>query len=75
MKNLEENDTFLAKWLAGEVSEEEKKEFENSEEGKDMQAIIKATELLKVPPYDTEGELKKLKSRLTTTPKEKTSAR
>lgn len=59
-KNWEEDDTFLARWMADEVSAEEKEAFETTEEGQYFVSLKKASQGLKAPSYDLEGEWKKL---------------
>lgn len=58
--NLNNDDTFLAKWLAGKLSEEELKVFEASEEFRKYQAIAEAGYQLTVPEYNVEQELLRL---------------
>lgn len=59
--NSEDREDFLAKWLAGELTPEEKAEFESTAEGKDMLNILQSTDKLAFPSYDVEAELEKLK--------------
>lgn len=58
--NLNNDETFLARWLAGELSEEKLKIFEASEEFQKYQAIAKASGQLTVPEYSVEQELLRL---------------
>ena len=59
--NLNSDDTFLARWLAGELSEEELKLFETSEEFQKYHAIARAADQLTLPQYNVEEELLRLK--------------
>jgi len=59
--NWEKDDTFLAKWLSGELSEEDRKSFEESPDGKEFIQMIEASKQLQPPTYDTSAELSKLK--------------
>ncbi|MCT4601869.1 MAG: FecR domain-containing protein [Marinifilum sp.] len=52
MDNFYENNNFLARWVDGTLSGEEKKAFENSKNFHDFQAILKGCEHLKVPDYN-----------------------
>ncbi len=63
MKNWE-SDTFLARWLNGELSSDELKEFEQSEEFAKFQKIKEATENLETASYDEEEEFRKLLGRI-----------
>lgn len=71
MKNWEQDDTFLSKWLAGQLSEEEKRAFESSEEGKEFVELINASKLLEPAVYDAENELVKLKRKIAEAPEKK----
>jgi len=46
------NDTYLAKWLAGEMSDEELMEFKRTAEYKDYKFIVDVTKGLETPDYD-----------------------
>jgi transmembrane sensor len=59
-----DNEDFLAKWLNDELPNAEKSVFENSEEGKEYLLIKNVTNQLRIKPYDTEGELTKLKKQI-----------
>ena len=50
----EENSVFLAKWLNNELSEEERLEFEKSQEGKTYLKLLKATDKLELSPFDVD---------------------
>ncbi|MGB5237119.1 MAG: FecR domain-containing protein [Flavobacteriaceae bacterium] len=49
---MQEN--YLAKWLNNELSEEELKEFKNSEEYASYQRILAASDQLEAPEFDTD---------------------
>lgn len=66
-----EDDTFLAKWLSGALSEEEKSAFEASEEGRDFIDLINSAKLIKPKSYDVDTALSRLKSDLGTASKGK----
>ncbi|WP_420602600.1 FecR family protein [Flagellimonas sp.] len=54
MEELNNIDDFLAKWASGELSDAEKKTFEQSEEYVYYKAILEGTEALDVPSYKKE---------------------
>lgn len=58
--NSENSEDFLAKWLSGEITPEQKAEFESTEEGKQMTDILSSVDKLAFPAYDVEAELEKL---------------
>ncbi|MEM9052122.1 MAG: FecR domain-containing protein [Bacteroidota bacterium] len=60
--NWEQDDTFLARWLSGELSEEERIVFEESPEGKEYIKMMNASDMIQPPSYDVNKELSKLKS-------------
>lgn len=53
----EKDDTILARWLAGELSPEEREEFESSPEFREYEEIVQGLERFKRPNVDT-GALK-----------------
>lgn len=59
---INDSEDFLAKWLNGELSPEEQREFESSEEGAAFANIIESADKLAIPEYDVEAELTKLKA-------------
>lgn len=65
MKNYETDDTFLGRWIAGELSEEERIAFEKSETYKQFDLINRESQLLEGPSIDTHAALQKVKARLT----------
>ncbi len=58
------DETFLARWLAGELSEEEKKAFENLEEFGAFEKIASVSDSLSVPEFEVDNELARLKDRI-----------
>ncbi|MBO3697192.1 FecR family protein [Roseivirga sp. E12] len=60
---INDSEDFLARWLSGELSPEEQREFESSEEGIAFSKIVESTDKLAMPQYDVETELAKLKDR------------
>ena len=70
--NWEQDDTFLSKWLNGELSEEYRAAFESTEEGQDFIRLIQASSLIKPSEYDVDSELAKLQSRIESSPTKKT---
>lgn len=59
---INDSEDFLARWLNGELSPEEQREFESSEEGAAFANIIESADKLAIPEYDVEAELTKLKA-------------
>lgn len=67
--NWEQDDIFLSKWLNGKLSDEERRAFENSDEGKEFIEMMEASKMLKISSYDVESELSKLDARIQSSPK------
>lgn len=61
MKAWEEDETFLARWLANNVDQKEKEAFEQSDEGKKYLAIVAASEQFSSPAYNEEEEWQKFR--------------
>ncbi|HDZ14944.1 hypothetical protein LCGC14_0703320 [marine sediment metagenome] len=59
---MQEN--YLAKWLNGDLNEEELKEFKNSEEYPTYKRIVDATTDLKAPIFDSETSYSAVRNRL-----------
>ncbi|WP_010182501.1 FecR family protein [Aquimarina agarilytica] len=55
---------FLAKWASGDLSENDKKVFEQNEDNKLYKDILEGVELLEVPEYDSDKLYAKLKSKI-----------
>ncbi len=68
--NWEQDDIFLSKWLNGELSEEERLAFENTEEGKEFIQLMEASKMIKPSVYDVESALSDLNRRIETNPKQ-----
>ena len=64
MKNYETDDTFLARWVAGELSEEERKAFEETDAFKDFEKINTSAQNLRGPTVDTERAFKVVKAKI-----------
>lgn len=58
------NDNIIKKWLAGELSDEEKSEFESSEAYADLRKLSEALPAFKAPPYNTEKEYSKISGKI-----------
>ncbi|WP_298417934.1 FecR domain-containing protein [uncultured Kordia sp.] len=57
------DDTFLAKWLSGDISEEEKTRFETTTEYQDYIKIIEGTNQFEAPSFDKQSLLSKIKDK------------
>ncbi len=57
-----EKDNFLGRWLADDISEEEKKEFENSKDYLAYKDILKGVEKFERPVFDIEKGLENQKT-------------
>lgn len=55
------DDTFLARWLNGELTEEERKEFEKSEDYRELNRLLKGTEMLQSPSFEGDKVLSQIK--------------
>lgn len=64
MKNYETDEIFLARWMAGELTEEERISFEKTEVFKQFDVINKEVQLLSGPEIDTEKALATVKQQL-----------
>ncbi len=62
-KEINDSDDFLARWLSGELTPEEKIKFESSKESDEFKAILDSVDKLSLPKYDVEEELQKLKAK------------
>ena len=58
------NDTFLARWVAGELSEEELIEFKKSKDYLEYEKINEGAKVLEAPSFDGEGILDDIYGRL-----------
>ncbi|MGH1387001.1 FecR family protein [Kordia sp.] len=69
MKNYETDDSFLGRWIAGELSEEERIAFEKTDVYKQFDIINKEAQLLDGPEIDVESALQTVKDKIATQPK------
>ncbi|WP_420321761.1 FecR family protein [Flagellimonas sp.] len=60
MEEFKDIDDFLAKWASGELSDDQKKAFERSENYAYYKAILEGTEALDVPSYNKEDLYQKV---------------
>lgn len=67
MKINYKDETFLARWIANELSAEELMEFQQTEAYHQFKAIDTASQLLKTPSYDKEEAFDKIKTTLAVT--------
>ncbi len=58
------NEDKIKKWLAGELSESERKEFESSEEFAETDKLLKAINNFKSPEYDVDSKYNRLSERI-----------
>jgi ferric-dicitrate binding protein FerR (iron transport regulator) len=59
----------IKRWLAGELSDAERKEFESSKEFSEIQRLLKALKSFKAPEYDVDGQYSKLSEEVIDAPK------
>lgn len=64
-KNYDTDDTFLGRWIAGELSEEELIVFKKTETYKQYQLINEESQLLSGPEIDVEAALDNVKQNIT----------
>ncbi|MEM0939763.1 MAG: FecR domain-containing protein [Bacteroidota bacterium] len=62
--NWKEDETFLAKWLNGELSNKQKMAFDKTAEGKEFGDLIKAVEQIELPGLDVDKGFDNLQSRI-----------
>ncbi|MFY0672370.1 MAG: FecR domain-containing protein [Bacteroidia bacterium] len=65
MNDWNKDDTFLARWLSNELTEQEKKAFEASDEYADYLILKQTTDSIKPLDFDVVSELSELKQKLT----------
>ncbi len=63
-ENYNSDDTFLGRWIAGTLTEEERIAFEKTKEFKQFQLINREAELLEGPAIDTNAALEKVKQQI-----------
>jgi ferric-dicitrate binding protein FerR (iron transport regulator) len=57
------DDTFLARWLANDLTEEEKRRFEASAEYQDYLQIIESVDLMEAPSFDKKSVLSSIQEK------------
>lgn len=60
--DIRKDDTFLSRWLQNELSEDERKEFEASEDFAHYNRIIQTSDRIKSPEFNEEGLLSNIKA-------------
>lgn len=63
------SDDKIKRWIAGELTDSERKEFESSEEFAGIHKLLKAVKNFKAPEFDLEGEYSRLSESLSNSPK------
>ena len=58
-----EKEYYIKKWLEGSLSEEERKDFEATEDYRSLERLSKNISAFKAPDFDAEEELKQLNAR------------
>ncbi|MFS4493708.1 FecR family protein [Maribacter sp. 2308TA10-17] len=66
MEKFYNKDDFLAKWSSGDLSEEQKETFRQTEDYKYYAAILEGTDLLEVPAYDKEKNFERVQQKMAT---------
>jgi transmembrane sensor len=61
---INDSEGFLARWLNGDLPDQERDAFERSEEGLAFKDIISSVDKIELPEYNVEAELAKLKAKL-----------
>lgn len=64
MKPWETDDTFLSRWLSGELSQQELAAFEASPDYEEYVATVASTDQVEVGPYDEDQALAQLMTRI-----------
>ena len=67
------NGEHIRKWLAGELSAAERKQFEATEEFAGIRKLLEATQHFKAPEYDVRGEYSRLNEKIKSTENKSTS--
>lgn len=65
MEKFYTTDDFLAKWSSGDLSEEQKEEFRQTDDYKYYAAILEGTDLLEVPSFDKAENFDRLRQKMT----------
>ncbi|PIA79366.1 hypothetical protein BFR04_00500 [Gaetbulibacter sp. 4G1] len=66
VENYDTDDTFLARWLGGTLSEEERLSFEKTDVYKQLRIINRESQLLEGPIIDVDAALKIVKQKINT---------
>lgn len=69
MGNFDTDESFLGRWIAGELSEKERLAFEQTDAFKQFDLINREAQLLKGPTIDVESALQTVKEKLAAKPK------
>ncbi|WP_298517000.1 FecR family protein [uncultured Kordia sp.] len=69
MENYDTDESFLGRWIAGELSDEERIAFEKTDVFKQFDIINREAQLLDGPTIDVERALQTVKARLANKPK------
>lgn len=69
MKKNYEKEEFLARWLSGDISDKERKEFESTEDFKTFNAIAELSKTLKTPTIRKDKVWKEIEEQTQTTAK------
>ena len=64
MEKFYNTDDFLAKWSSGDLSEEQKEVFRQTEDYKYYAAILEGTDLLEIPAYDKEKNFERVQQKM-----------
>lgn len=62
--DLEEKEDFLGRWANGSLTEDERREFEKSDDFKVFQKILEGSSKFSISTFDAENSLKKTKEQL-----------
>lgn len=68
MKNYDTDETFLGRWIAGDLSDEELIQFKKTETYKQYKLINNESQLLSGPDIDVEAALQSVKQKLNSKP-------
>ncbi|NMH88404.1 FecR family protein [Flavivirga algicola] len=66
IENYDADDTFLARWIAGTLTKEERIGFEKTDTYKQLSIINRESQLLKGPDINTDTALEKVKQKINT---------
>ena len=63
MDQKDTQDSMLGRWIAGDLSEAELKEFESRPDFEDLKRIVEGTDALEPPPFDEAASWSRLSAR------------